>query len=387
MQAIQKVLDSESAQDLSSAYLEVKQSKGLKEGTLKSYIRALDIFESWRTKPYDELNQLDMANFLNELNETGGNSATRKLRLHVVKGFLRWVLTGNIVNGRLAGPVPEIVAYLEIKNDTKQKPQIHITPELMTQILGNCISLKERVFMALAYDTGARLSEIRCLQFKHVGRDEYGNYIELNGKTGYRKNWLHESLAWYLPFINGINPDPEVYLFPSRTSIYEPMTGKVPSRWMRRIVRKLRASLIIQPTDKLTIHGFRHTKARNLKNKNWSEDKMNVWMGWSGNSRMASHYGKAREEDVVNSFLEMTGQKVEEEKNDMLECPSCHTSHGAICKFCSVCGHALKPEYAFNQNEKKDSIEYIAEMQHARKLLNTLKSLPHLAKELGLEAS
>jgi hypothetical protein len=35
-------------------------------------------------------------------------------------------------------------------------------------------------------------------------------------------------------------------------------------------------------------------------------------------------------------------------------------------------------------NEKKNSIEYIAEMQQARKLLNTLKELPHLAKELGL---
>ena len=385
MHSIQKVLDSELAQDLSSAYLEVKQSKGLKEGTLKSYVRALDIFENWRTQPYEQLNQLDMANFLNELNEAGGNSATRKLRLHVVKGFLRWVLTGNIANGRLAGPVPEIVAYLNIKNDNKQKPQVHVTPELMTEILSECLHQREQVFFALAYDTGARLSEIRCLQFKHVGRDEYGNYIELNGKTGYRKNWLHESLPWYLPFINSTNPDPEAFLFRGKNSLFEAMSGKVPGRAMRRIVRKLKARGILQPTDKLTTHGFRHTKARNLKNKGWSEDKMNLWMGWSGNSRMASHYGKARQEDVVNTFLEMTGQKVEEQENDNLECPSCHTNHGAICKFCSVCGHALRPEFAFNQNQKKDSIEYIAEMQHARKLLNTLKSLPHLAKELGLE--
>jgi site-specific recombinase XerD len=133
---------------LSSAYLQVKQSKGLKEGTLKSYVRALNIFENWRTQPYEQLNQLDMANFLNELNETGGNSATRKLRLHVVKGFLRWVLTGNIVSGRLAGPVPEIVAYLNIKNDNKEKPQVHVTPELMTEVLSECLHQREQVFFA-----------------------------------------------------------------------------------------------------------------------------------------------------------------------------------------------------------------------------------------------
>jgi integrase len=386
MQTIQKVLDSELAQDLSSAYLEIKQSKGLKEGTLKSYVRALDTFESWRTLPYDQLTQLDMANFLNALKETGGTSATRKLRLHVVKGFMRWVLSGNIANGRLSGPLPEVVAYLEIKNDNKQKPQVHVTPEIMSEILSECLDQKQQVFFALAYDTGARLGELISLQFKHVGRDEYGNYVELNGKTGYRKNWLHESLAWYLPYINGMNPDPEAYLFHSRQSLFAPIDDKVPGRWMRRIFKSLKARRILQPTDKLTTHGFRHTKARNLKNKGWSEDKMNLWMGWSSNSRMASHYGKARQEDVVNTFLEMTGQKVEESKDDTLECPSCHTNHGAICKFCSVCGHALKPEYAFAHNEKKNSIEYIAEMQKARKLLNTLKSLPHLAKELGLEA-
>lgn len=386
MQTIQKVLDSELAQDLSSAYLEVKQSKGLKEGTLRSYIRALDIFENWRTQPYDQLNQLDMANFLNELNETGGNSATRKLRLHVVKGFLRWVLTGNIANGRLSGPVPEIVAYLNIKNDNKQKPQVHVTPDLMTEIMSECLSLKSRVFFALAYDTGARLSELRCLQFKHVGRDEYGNYIELNGKTGYRKNWLHESLAWYLPYINGMNPNPEAYVFPMKGDPLRPVSDRVPNVWCRRIVKNLKARGILQPTDKLTPHGFRHTKARNLKNMNWSDDRLNLWMGWSATSHMASHYGKARSEDIANAYLEMTGQKVVEQEDHNIECLACHSSQGSLCKFCPSCGHAMKPEYAFEQNNLKDSVEYIAEMQQARQLLKSLKSLPHLAKELGLEA-
>ena len=73
--------------------------------------------------------------------------------------------------------------------------------------------MREQVFFSLLYDTGARKGELRNLQLKHVGRDEYGNYVELNGKTGYRKNWLHESLAWYLPYINGMNPNPEAYVF------------------------------------------------------------------------------------------------------------------------------------------------------------------------------
>ena len=119
MQTIQKVLEREQEQDLASAYLKVKRSKGLKKETLISYKQGLDIFENWRTQPYDKLNQGSMADYINHLNSIGGTSATRKLRLHVVKGFLRWVLSGNIVSGRLKGPLPEVVAYLEIKKILK----------------------------------------------------------------------------------------------------------------------------------------------------------------------------------------------------------------------------------------------------------------------------
>ena len=47
---------------------------------------------------------------------------------------------------------------------------------------------------------------------------------------------------------------------------------------------------------------------------NWSDDRLNLWMGWSATSHMASHYGKARSEDIANAYLEMTGQKVVEQE-------------------------------------------------------------------------
>ena len=385
MQSSQKTLDSE-AQDLTSAYLRVKQSKGLQDTTLYSYGQALELFENWRTKEYDELNQSDMAEYLNFLNSMEGTSGTRKLRVHVVKGYLRWVLSGNVINGKMKGPAPECVAYLEVKKDRNMKPQVHITPQLMQEILSECKTLKRQVFFSLLYDTGARKGELVTLQMKDIGRDEYGNYIELNGKTGYRKNYLHDSLAWYLPYVNGLSDNPEHYLFPSPSGPQGHVYVKTPNAWCRQIVRRLKARRILQTTDKLTPHGFRHTKTRNLKNKGWSGDKLNLWMGWVDDSNMSTHYGKARSEDVVNSFLELTGQKKTEEEDSHLQCLSCGASQSSLCKFCSSCGHALKPEYAFEQNNQKNTIEYQAEMQQARELLKTLKSLPHLSKELGLEA-
>jgi len=385
MQVSQKTLDSKN-QNLVSAYLSVKRSKGLKDTTMNEYSRSLSMFEDWRTKPYEELNQSDLADFLNHLIKTdGGTASTRRQRVSVLKGFLRWVLTGNVMSGRLSGPLPEVVAYLQVKQDVKTKEQVHVTKEIMQEFLGECNTLLEQVFFSLLFDTGARKGEALNIKLKDIGRDEYGNYVELNGKTGYRKNWLHDSLAWYLPYVNGLSADPERYLFKSKKG--GPLNPSLPNEWCRRIVKNLKAKGILQPTDKLTPHGFRHTKARYLKNQNWSDDRLNLWLGWSAGSSMATHYGRAREEDVVSSFLEMTGQKKLDKEDTHIVCPSCHSSQSSLVKFCPSCGHAMKPEYAFEQNSKKDTVEYIAEMQQAREILKTLKSLPHLAKELGLETA
>jgi integrase len=386
MQMSQNTIDSV-AQDLPSAYLKVKQSKGLQDTTLYSYRQALKLFEDWRTKPYEELNQSDMAGYLNFLNSMKSTSGTRKLRVLVVKGYLRWVLSGNVINGKMRGPAPECVAYLEVMKDRKTKQQVHVTKKIMQEFLSECRTLKEQVFFSLLYDTGARKGEIVSLQIKHIGRDEYANYVELNGKTGYRKNYLHDSLAWYLPFVNGLGDNPEHYLFASREGPETPIRVKGPNTWCRRIIRSLKARGILQVTDRLTPHGFRHTKTRNLKNKGWSGDKLNLWMGWVDDSNMSTYYGKARPEDMVDSFLELTGQKKMDKEDTHLMCLACNTSQSTLIKFCPSCGHAMKPEYAFEQNSKKDTVEYIAEMQQAREILKTLRSLPHLAKELGLQTA
>ena len=72
-----------------------------------------------------------MANFLNALKETGGTSATRKLRLHVVKrlhemGFYLEILP------MADCPVLCLKSWLiwKLKMTNKQKPQVHVTPEI-----------------------------------------------------------------------------------------------------------------------------------------------------------------------------------------------------------------------------------------------------------------
>ena len=141
---------------------------------------------------------------------------------------------------------------------------------------------------------------------------------------------------------------------------------------------------MISPNDKLRIHSFRHTKARNLKKLKWANDEINIWMGWSKNSNMATHYGQAREEDIVHRFREDTGRVVQDEVSEHRTCPVCQSVNGTIAKFCGDCGNALRPEFAARRDQQH-SIKVQAELHQARQLIKQIRSSTFLSEQLGLD--
>ena len=112
---------------------------------------------------------------------------------------------------------------------------------------------------------------------------------------------------------------------------------------------------------------------------------INVWMGWTKSSNMASYYGQAREEDVVKRFLEDSGRSPDEVEETHHQCPVCLEVNGAIAKFCNNCGNTLRPEFAYERNQVLDNQKIQAELQQARDLINQLKEIPHLAGHLGID--
>jgi len=372
---------SESAQAITD-FMFIKKSNGLTPKTLNHYEASLRVFEEWRTKPLDELSQMDMAQYVQKLRETPLRPKSVELRMHPVKSFLRWMLTGNI-----KGSAPPCCVGLEIKKETRQKPHTLINSKLLQYILSEVNRFDQKVYFTLLYDTGARRSEILDLRMGDIGRDEHGMYVELNGKTGYRKNYLHESIGLVSHYVNSLPDDPKWHLFNKvrENTGNERLSYGTVDKWMYRIREKLVEKKILSASDRLSFHSFRHTKARNLKRLKWSNDEINVWMGWAKNSNMATHYGQAREEDVVHRFLEDTGRKVVEEEETSCKCPVCLEVNGSTAKFCSSCANALRPEFAHDRNKVEDNQKLQAELNQARELIQQLKEIPHLAGHLGIE--
>jgi integrase len=350
----------------------------------------LDLFEDWRSKPYEELNQLDLVEYVNMLREVRKlNPTSIEFRLAPVKSYLRWILSGGIQGGQMKGPLPDCIAYIEIKKRQRGKPDILVTTDLLSHFLGECKTLEQKVYFALIYDTGARRSEILDLRIKDVQRDVNGLCVELNGKTGWRKNYLHESISLLMPYINTMSANPDDWLFnttyaPTKNSADGKRSTSTVDGWMKRIRGRLVKKGIIDQSEKFRIHSFRHTKARSLKKLKWSNDEINVWMGWAKNSNMATYYGQARAEDVANRFLVDTGRLIEDDDEQFQACPVCQSVNGAVAKFCNDCGNALRPEFAASK-DRQLNMKVQAELHQARQLIKQIRSSTFLSEQLGLD--
>ncbi len=376
------------AQGNLTAYLNVKRGKGLKKSSLMNFENKIHRLEGWRVqlgKDYKDLDQSDLSAYLIYLEDVVGQVAvTRQNSLQVAKGYLRWVLSGGKKNGILRGPMPECVAYLAVKPDQNQKPDVHVTPAILDHVLAAQPTMARKVLFAMLFDTGARQGEMRVVKVKNIDRDEYAQYVDLNGKTGYRRVYLHESLPLLLPYLNSLPADPEAYVFPAPADPSRPVSGKQVSYYMASAVKRMKRQGVLKADDRLRPHSLRHTKARNLKNDGWPQDRICKWMGWSLNSNMVARYGEARLEDVASAFLVSTGQASLDEEVQDLECPVCTTRSGVTCKFCPACGHSLRPEFAAGRKDKENSLELQAELHQARGLLRKLREFPELADVLGL---
>ncbi|HIH69355.1 MAG TPA: tyrosine-type recombinase/integrase [Methermicoccus shengliensis] len=85
-----------------------------------------------------------------------------------LKKFFRGLEKDDLVNWFTLGNV-----------ETKVSPQDLITEEEFRKMLDACLNSRDRAFLSLLYETGARIGEIASMRIKDVLFDEYGAVIWL----------------------------------------------------------------------------------------------------------------------------------------------------------------------------------------------------------------
>ena len=290
---------------------------------------------------------------------------------------------------------PEINDLLKKRESKANKRSEDIISQAeVREIVANAISPRDKFLIALAYDSGCRISELLTLRIRDIKTDEYGIRLHVTGKTGERNvRCVGDSVALFSDWIarHPQRNDPDAYLFIKMDS--GPFKGGDPLDYDS--AQKVLQNAVARSGIKRRIHWhlFRHTRATLLA-RDVKEAPLEAQMGWIHGSKQTQTYVHLSDKDVDNSILKAYGVEIKEKDHPRIDdlprvCERCGTINTSDAKYCKKCALPLDKSLLLELEEKENKAIEVAEKMNLdpieQKLLEMIKSNPDLKETLLLE--
>lgn len=305
-------------------------------------------------KPFGDVKREDIEVYLNNRKEKGNSDRYMFMLKLAVRGFFKWF-------HRCDDGYPDIVKWMKCKLPKNKKLPTFIEMDEIKKMLESCDNPRDKAFISVLYESGARISEILDLTIKDVKFDHYGAILYVNGKTGGRPIRVVKSTNDLKQWINS-HPSKNNENIPLFCSFcnrnYDGFIDST-SGWglVRKIAKRAGLERPIYP------HMFRHRRATDLS-KLLSDREMKIFFGWSPNSNMPGLYSHLNSKDVDDKILVINGQKPKELTSENLptfKCYRCGEINNISNKFCWKCQSPLDIETINQIEEVKAYInEFIA---------------------------
>lgn len=254
----------------------------------------------------------------------------------VVKQFYKW-LEGD------GDEYPEKVDWLTTTgpNENGTLPKDLLTREDIKELKAACRNPRDKAFIALLYETGARIGELIDLTVGDIEDHDHGRKVVIDGKTGQRRLPLIESSPALNKWLNE-HPDPEKGA---------PLWCQLRDGSKQLSYHYLRQKMLDRAAERADIdkpmnpHHFRHSRATELAQE-LKEAQLCEWFGWVQGSKVPGKYVHLSGRDIDDAYNKMHGLEEEEEDEDVtvVECPRCDELNEPDDHFCSRCGQALDRE-------------------------------------------
>lgn len=171
---------------------------------------------------------------------------------------------------------PDLAQLVKLpKVRTQKLPEELLTPSDVRALLAAARTTADRALISLLYETGARISEILTMQYRHCQFDPAGCLLILTGKTGMRRVRIRESVEYLDAWILETQPKPTDRIF----------------AWQYPAARK-RISVLARRADipkRIYPHLFRHSRATFLA-AHLTQAQLCQYLGWTQGSDMARIY-------------------------------------------------------------------------------------------------
>lgn len=311
----------------------------------------------------------------------------------ILKKFYRWLVYGD--KHRPMQEYPEIVSWINTNIKPKDLPKVQasdiLTEEEICRLIKAAEHPRDRAFISMLYELGARIGEIGNLEIKDVTPDKYGFLIDLNGKTGRRTPRILMSAPYLVNWLND-HPEkdkPDASLWTLLGDRKKDMQIQYQSLrvMVNRIVKRAGINKRIYP------HLFRHTRVTHLlANKQINEAQAKTYFGWTPSSDQLSQYSHLMSNDVNETLLKVAGIKNDNEKESKLmpkQCSMCKTINSPEALFCQKCAKVMDVRTAIQLDEqRRESDEAIQEFvrelieNNSTLVINALRRKPELMDKI-----
>ena len=317
-------------------------------------------------KDFDQASEEDLKQVIYQL-ENRPNSKGREYSIWskqifraVLKKFYKWLAYGDDYCFRK--DYPKQVAWISTHIKSTDKPKVKasdiLTEEEVKRLINSAEHPRDKAFISMLYELGARISEIGNLRICDISRDKYSFIVDLKGKTGQRSIRLILSEPYLSVWLNEhpLRDNPQAPLWVKLGKHEgEPLNYSGLSSIVKRLAKKAGIKKRIYP------HLFRHTRVTHLLLSNQlNEAKAKVLFGWTPDSKMLSEYSHLISRDVNQTLLEISGIKTDEPKDVQIkpkQCPYCNTINPFDAIICQRCNNFLDPKSALEFEDLRSKFD------------------------------
>jgi len=359
------------------------ETNSYSKGRIYKYIYFLKTLRELLGKDFSEAKKQDVEELVIKLNNSDYSEASKSDFKKILKFYMRWLKFG-----KLDGKYPEEVEWIKttIKKNNEKVPEQILTQKEVELIANQAENSMERAFVLCLYETGCRIGEFLNMRIKDISFDQYGCYILVSGKTGWRRvrvlDYSKDLISWLDSHPFKSNPESFVWVNPKNQKRLLPDDA---NHMLKNLAKKAGIAKACNP------HAFRHARATHLA-KILTEQQLKVYFGWAKDSGMASVYVHLSGEDVDESLLKAKGIKVEKEREEAKPlvriCQKCNEPNSSLSHFCKKCGSPLDLKIVLELDEQRKRFEELLRdflVYYAEKDKNFKKVLVQFIKERKAE--
>lgn len=358
-----KSIDAKTYEDIKE-FIRRLQSNNYSKARILKYIYSLWIVRMFLGKGFRETSKQDIENLIIKINSSKYAESTKADLKKMLKFYYRWLKLD-----KFEGNYPDEVAWIKttVKKNNEKVPEQILTVEEIEALASKSENLMKRAFVLCIYETGCRISEFLNIRIKNINFDQYGSFILVSGKTGWRRvrviDYSKDLMKWLDVHPFKTTPESYVWINPKNQQRIYPDDA---NHLLKDLAIKSGITKAVNP------HAFRHARATHLA-RILREQQLKVYFGWAKDSGMASIYVHLSGEDVDNSLLEAKGIKIDKEKQAMSPttriCQKCGENNSILSHFCKKCNFPLDLRIMFEIDEHrkkfdeflKDFLVYYAE--------------------------